>query len=160
MPEISQTVTVNRPVNEVFRKVADMNDAESWQPDVKSGSMSDERMRVGLFVAQRRTSRVFGWKLDLNADVLDYTPNKMIRLKGVVGRFPTVITYSFESRGGATAVTETVDARTGCLYLPVGPFLSASLNGRTKRALNGLKESLEKRGGATSVTNFQDLPSE
>lgn len=160
MPEISQSITVNRPVNEVFRTVADMNRAESWQPDVSASSMSDEKMRVGIMITQTRTSHALGWRLDLNADVLDYTPNRLIRLQGVVGRFPATVTYTFESRGGATAVTETVNIRPGCLFAPVGPLLSAAVKGRTVKALAGLKESLEARGGSTQVTDFQNLGSD
>lgn len=160
MPEISQTITVNRPVNEVFRTVADMNKADRWQPDVTAASMSDEKMRVGIMLTQTRTSRVLGWRLDLNADVLDYTPNKLIRLKGVLGRFPATITYQFEARGGATSVTEMVDVNTGCLFAPVSPLLSSAVSGRTKRALDGLKQTLESGSGGAQVTNFQNLSGE
>lgn len=157
MPEISHSITVNRPVNEVFRAVADMNNAQSWQPDVTASSMSDEKMRVGIMITQTRTTHALGWRLDLNADVLDYAPNRLIRLQGVLGRFPALVTYTFESRGGATAVTETVETRTGCLFALVTPMLSSAISKRTKKALAGLKESLEARGGSTQVTDFQNL---
>ncbi|MEE4185022.1 MAG: SRPBCC family protein [Gammaproteobacteria bacterium] len=160
MPEITESITINRPVTEVFRTVADMNRASEWQPDVSESSMSDEKMRVGIILSQTRSTHVLGWRLDLNADVLEYTPNRLIELQGVLGRFPATVRYTFESRGGATAVTETVQTRPGCLYAPVGPLLSSAVRGRTRRALEGLKEKLETRGGTGQVTNFQNLPDE
>lgn len=155
MPEITQAVTINRPVNEVFRTVTDFKNAQQWQPDVTESHMSDEKIRVGIFVTQSRTSRALGWRLDFNADITGYKPNRLVEYKGVIGRFPVTGRIEFDNSGSVTTVRETIDFRTGCLYTPVAPLITGALNTRTKNALDSLKTLLEnKQPGASTPTDF------
>jgi len=157
MPQISHTITINRPVNEVFRTATDFSNAQEWQPDVVESTLSGEKPRVGLFITQSRDTHALGWRLDLNADITGYTPNRLLEYKGVVGRFPVSGRIEFEHSGTVTTVRETLDVRTGCLYAAVNPFLAGALNKRTQRALDGLKQKLENTSsGAASPTDFHE----
>jgi uncharacterized membrane protein len=159
MPEIKETITINRPVSDVFRYVADLNNAAQWQPDVVEAHVSGERARVGSFFTHVRTTRLLGWKLDLNADVVNLVPNRLIEYKGAVARFPVRGQYEFESSGGTTVVREYVNVRMGFLYAIFSPLMSSAIAGRTRRSLANLKQTLEAgRSGTDSVTSFhQDL---
>jgi uncharacterized membrane protein len=159
MPEIQEAITIDRPVSDVFRYIADFNNAPQWQPDVVEAHVSGERTRVGSFFTLVRTTRLLGWKLDLNADIINYVPNRLIEYKGAVARFPVRGQYEFESSGGTTVVRETVNVRMGILYAIFSPLMSSAIRGRTRRALGQLKQTLEAgRTGADSVTSFhQDL---
>jgi uncharacterized membrane protein len=154
MPEITETIVINRPVSEVFRFVADLNKTQEWQPDVEETHATDERARVGVMVTQPRSSRMLGWRLDLNADIVEYTPNRLIEYKGVLGRFPVKDRLEFESSGGTTTVRETVNVRMGILFALFSPFMRSTLSRRTRRALEGLKTRLENRTSSTSATDF------
>lgn len=159
MPEIQEAITINRPVSDVFRFVADFENAPQWQPDVVEAHISGERTRIGSFFTLIRTTRLLGWKLDLNADIINYVPNRLIEYKGAVARFPVRGQYEFESGGGTTVVRETINVRMGFLYAIFSPLMRGVISGRTRRALAQLKQTLEAgRAGAASVTSFhQDL---
>lgn len=141
-----QSITVNRSVSDVFRTVANFREASQWQPDVQGVHLSDDHVRTGVIVTVVRSTRLLGWKLDLNADIIDYTPNKLIEYKGVLGRFAVRGSYSFIPSAGKTQVTETLNIRMGWLYAIWGPLMRTVMAGRTRRALEGLKQYLEARG--------------
>ena len=157
MPEIEYSVTINRPISEVFRYIATVENNKEWQTDVIASQLSDKNMRTGLMFTESRKWRIWTWRMDLNADVLDYQPNKVIEFKGVLGRFPVTKRYKFASNRGTTEVTQEIEVRTGCLFMLFNPLISSGIMGRTKRTMNKLKEVLEARGGNTNVTNFQNI---
>jgi uncharacterized membrane protein len=143
MPQISESVTINRPVMAVFRVVVDASRVQEWQPDVTVAHASEDRLRVGVMITQERNTRALGWKLDLNADIIDYVPNRLIEYRGVLGRFPVVGRIEFESSGGTMTVRENLNIR---MFFPLNfasPLVSGAMRRRTQTALNKLKNLVE-----------------
>lgn len=143
MPEINQSVTINKPVSQVFRYVVDPEKTREWQTDVEAVHQTDDKLRVGVMITQKRETYLLGWKLDLNADVITYQPNNLIEYKGVLGRFPVTGRIEFQSAGGTTTVTENINVRMGFLFGLFSPFLRGVMSRRTQRALKTLKSQLE-----------------
>lgn len=158
MPHIEQSITINRPVNEVFRIAGNFEKAGEVAPDVMSTHQTEERPRVGVMVTQNRSTRVFSWRLDLNADITGYIPNKIVEYKGVMGRFPVEGRIEFQSAGSTTTVIERIDIRTGCLYSVFNPLLGSAVSRRTRRAQAGLKKHLESgsTGQSEAPTDFHN----
>ena len=155
MPSVSETTIVNRPISEVFRFMMDFKNAENWVPDVIATHLSEERPRVGAFFTQVRATRALLWKLDLNADIINYVPNRKLEYKGALGRFPVQGEIVFVSQGGKTEVSETLEFRIGILFAVFSPMLRGAMARRTRRMLAALKEQLESgRTGTASVTSF------
>lgn len=156
MPQIEQSVTINRPISEVFRFAADLNaNGQQWQPDILAHHQTDEKLRVGVMITQSRSTRLLGWRLDLNADIIGYQPNKLIEYKGVLGRFPVKGRLEFSGSGGTTTVAERLDIRLGCLFAPFSPLMTMVMTGRTRRVLAKLKQALESRGSRSQTpTDF------
>ncbi|MFW5771686.1 MAG: SRPBCC family protein [Phototrophicaceae bacterium] len=142
MPEISEAVTINRPVSEVFRLVAEAEHWDQWNPDIIESHYSDNRLRVGTMVTQSRKTRALGWRLDFNVDIVDYAPNRLIEYSGVLGRFPVRGRLAFDGSGGTTTVRETMTVRMG-LYGLFSPFLAGTVRRRTRAALENLKANAE-----------------
>lgn len=145
MPQIECSVSINRPISEVFSFVADFRNAPKWQGDVEEVFLSDSSMRVGVMLTQTRKSRLLGWRLDLNADIITYQPNKLIEYKGILGRFPIHGEISFASSRGVTEVTEAINIRMGFLYGIYSPFMAGTMRRRTSIALQSLKTMMENR---------------
>lgn len=143
MPEVTVSQKINRPVFDVFRMFTQVEELEKWQPDLKSAHQTDDRLRVGVMVTYVRSTRAMGWQLDLNADIVDYVPNRLIGYKGIIGRFPATGRIEFESSGGTTTVTETINVRMGFLFGLFSPMVKGALTRRTRNALNKLKEVME-----------------
>jgi uncharacterized membrane protein len=143
MAEIRESITINRPITTVFQSVADTDQLDKWQPDVTQSHYSEKKLRVGVMITQDRKTYALGWKLDLNADVIDYVPNRKITYKGVLGRFPTTGTIEFESAGSATTVIETIDVKIGLLQMIFTPLIKGAISRRTRQALASLKKLTE-----------------
>lgn len=158
MPQVEHSVTINRPVSEVFRFVNDADNMAEWQPDVRESHLTGEKMRVGVMMTQTRTTHLLGWRLDLNADIVGYQPNKSIEYQGILGRFPVRGQIAFESMGGNTTVTESLEIRMGFLFAIFSPMMSGTMKRRTRNALETLKEKLENRSvtGNSKPTDFHN----
>ena len=156
MSEIKATVTINRPISEVFRYATNFHNAGEWQPDVEESHQSDEKPRVGVFITQRRSSRALGWKLDFNADIVEYVPNKLLGYKGIVGRFPVQGAFEFQPGGGTTTITERMNIRIPFLYTLFSPLISGAMRRRTEKALATLKAQLEAGSASAPPTNFHE----
>ncbi|PJF22296.1 MAG: hypothetical protein CUN56_06725 [Phototrophicales bacterium] len=143
MPEIIVSQTINRPVFDVFPMFTQVEKLEQWQPDLQAAHQTDDRLRVGVMVTYVRNTRALGWQLDLNADIVDYVPNRLIGYKGIIGRFPTSGRIEFESSGSSTTVTEIINVRMGFLFGLFSPLVKRALTRRTQNALNNLKMMME-----------------
>lgn len=144
MPQISANVTINASIGDVFRYAVD--NLQQWQPDIEGMDMTDDRIRLGISITQRRNTFLMGWRLDLNADITDYKPNKLIEYKGVLGRFPVLGQLEFTPQGGTTLVTERLNIRMPWLTMLYSPFMRRVMTSRTSKVLNLLKSQLESGG--------------
>jgi uncharacterized membrane protein len=146
MAEVRDSISINRSITSVFQLAADTDQLDQWQPDVTASHYSDKKLRVGVMITQDRKTYALGWKLDLNADIIEYVPNRTISYKGVLGRFPVLGTIEFESSGGATTVTETIDIKIGILHILFSPLIRGAVSKRTRQSLQALKILAEKQG--------------
>lgn len=156
MSDVEYSVTINRPVYDVFRYATNIENAQKWQPDVKEVHRTNDNLRVGTMITQVRSTRLLRWRLDLNADITEFQSNKVVEYKGVLGVFPVVGRIKFESSGRTCTVTESLDIRMGCLYSPFSPLMRGTMSRRTKRALETLKTQMEN-SGSSAPTNFQNM---
>ena len=145
MPVIEHSITINRPVGEVFRFVADFRNDPQWQADVQKIFQTETPTRVGVMLTETRSTRVLNWRLDLNVDVVEFQMNKAIHLKGVLGQFPVQATYIFESARCATQLKQTFDIRMGFLFSLFSPLMTGVMRRRTTTTLEKLKGLLESR---------------
>lgn len=141
MPKVSAQVTINASISDVFRHA--VNDLKVWQTDIEGMDMTDDRIRQGISITQRRNTYLMGWRLDLNADITDYKPNKLVEYKGVLGRFSVVGSIEFTPTGGATQVSESINIRMPFLTGLYAPFMRRVMTARTQKMLNTLKSQLE-----------------
>lgn len=141
MPQISVNIVINASIGDVFRYAID--NLQAWQTDIESMDMTDERLRLGISITQRRNTYLMGWRLDLNADITDYKPNKLVEYKGVLGRFPVSGQLEFTPQGGTTLVSESMNIRMPFLTAIYAPLMRRVMTARTKKMLHSLKSQLE-----------------
>lgn len=144
MAEIKYTVTINRPVGEVYRFVSNFKNDPQWQGDVTDVHQSDGALRIGTMLTESRSSRAWTWKLDLNADVIDLKPNKLIEFKGVLGIFPVRKRYEFNFSRGTTEFTQEITVKISFIYMLFSPFIRRAIKARTQKTMNALKALMEQ----------------
>jgi uncharacterized protein YndB with AHSA1/START domain len=111
MTQASYSVTIARPVEDVFAFVANGEQAKRWRPGVrditKASGASDGG--VGTRYLQGVTGPM-GRRISADYDITVYEPNKLLEFQTVTGPARPHGRYDFASVDGGTQVTFSLDA--------------------------------------------------
>jgi len=142
MPSAERTVTINRPVEEVFSFLADGRNATHWRSgvldvDLVSGSGLGARYSQGV-------RGPGGRRIDADYEITELEPNRKIAFRATAGPVRPVGSFTFESMGTGTIVTFALDAElSGWKRLVMGGAVQSTMNAEMG-ALDRLKELLER----------------
>jgi dehydrogenase/reductase SDR family member 12 len=81
VPETTETITVARPVTEVFARVADFSDLAEWDPTFDSSRRIDEGP-LGVGSSFQVRGSVAGQDLDLVLTIEEYDPPRRVVFSG------------------------------------------------------------------------------
>jgi hypothetical protein len=138
MPVIEQTVTIQKPLFDVFRVATDFAQWHTWQAGVKNVALiSGDPIRTGTMISMERGSTF------INADVTDYQRQKVLDLTGVWGRFRFNRHIEFSANGRETTIRDKMTIQTGFIWFWYNPILSARLGSQLKADWAALKKQLE-----------------
>jgi uncharacterized protein YndB with AHSA1/START domain len=85
MPTVQRTVTINRPIAEVFAFFADVGNDPKWRGHgVKEISLEGE-MRQGAHVHQKIAAGPFGAAVKADMDVVAYQPDRALGFQVTTG---------------------------------------------------------------------------
>jgi uncharacterized protein YndB with AHSA1/START domain len=142
MPSAERTITINRPVEEVFTFVADGRNAKLWRSgvvdvDLVSGSGLGARYSQGV-------RGPGGRRVAADYEITGYEPNRKIAFRATAGPVRPTGSFSFEGMGPATILTFQLDAALGGLQrLLMGGMVQSTMNAEMG-ALDRLKDLLER----------------
>ncbi len=146
---IQQSVTVNRPVDEVFSVLADPARIPQWRPDVLE-TRSDSVLRgVGqefdevIQFGGRKTQR-------FRVEVFEANNTLEVRAIGGLGIRPTQ-RYSVSSHDTQTSVSIQVTVRTLGLFRLLEPLLPRMIAAKWRTYAEQLRELVETQPARTSV---------
>lgn len=142
MPSAERTITINRPVEEVFNFLADGRNAMHW----RSGVL-DVDLVSGPGLGARYSQGVRGpggRRIDADYEITEFEPNHRIGFRATAGPVRPVGSFTFESMGTGTIVTFALDAElSGWKRLVMGGAVQSTMNAEMG-ALDRLKELLER----------------
>jgi len=139
---ITSTITINRPVKDIFNWLIDFANHVQWQPNLIEAVVTSSGP-VGLGSTYRYVTEVLGNKFPLTGEVTAYELNRIWGQKSHGGSAPVETVYQFESEGNNTQITVTMSAAIGSLP-SAGGFVKQQLkrsldeqNARLKQILEG-----------------------
>jgi uncharacterized membrane protein len=140
--KIEQSIVINQSLEKVFAYVTDSRNNPKWQPGILASRVTpDEPTHLGTQSTDVRS--LLGRKIELTSEVIEFQPNKMIRLKSISGPFPFKATITFERVDGGTKVNFQAEAEpTGFFKMAEGMF-SGTLRKEIAASFNKLKDLLE-----------------
>ena len=140
MIDETHTVTINRPVKEVFDFVADPSNEPAWHFDVKEVL----RPKQGPYELGETFQWVvkFGGSKTYSLEVTAFEPNRFIEITTREGSVLPVLTHTFQQDGDGTRYTRRVRFETRGLLRVMAPLMKRINNPNTRWAEN-LKELLE-----------------
>lgn len=100
MIKVEASIVINRPIEEVFGFLSDMENNLKWrssQIEIKKTSEGP----IGVGTTYRMVNNVLGRRLETEAEVIEYEPNRKFTSKDKSGNFPLVAQRIFEPVEGA-----------------------------------------------------------
>ena len=144
MAGFKQSVVINRPVEQVFAFVSDLENDPPWSGAAEMRRTSPGPVGIGTTFQQR--DRLLGRRLELTLRVVGYEPNRKITLRTTSKRLSFAGTRMVEPVGeDATRVTFVGGGRAGGVWRLAEPLLVAVGGPRLRTQLGRLKRLLESQ---------------
>jgi uncharacterized protein YndB with AHSA1/START domain len=136
MPSASHSVTINRPVADVFAYVADGEKCPQWRSGVLDIRRVNGDGSVGT-TYQQGVKGPMGRRIAADYMVTTYEPNRRLEFQTVTGPARPHGRYDFEEADGGTRLTFALDAELGGLR---GLFM----NGMVQKTMDSEVQAIER----------------
>jgi carbon monoxide dehydrogenase subunit G len=142
MPTITQSVTVNRPVEEVWDFISNFENTTRWSRGVLEARQTSDGP-LGIGSALQTVVKAFGRRRTADYLVTEYEPNRAFAFEVTSGSMSSRVRYSVEPAGGGTRLTASGDAAATGLYKLLAPILVRTLKRHSQDDLENVKRILE-----------------
>ncbi len=145
MAKFEHTITIECSTSKVFAFLRDFTNTPQWQDGTGGVTIypPDKPLKIGSMVTRER--KIGYADMLFNADVIDYKPNKLIEMEGVLGRLPFNDAYEFSAAGRSTRLKHTRITGGGWTMRLLAPFTPRRINRTMKADLERLKALLESQ---------------
>ena len=140
MVKFEVSVQIDRPIEDVFKYMADPVKLPEWNSIVEESRPSETPIKVGSKIQQR--ARFLGRKIESTVDVVEYVPNKRFATQADKP-FPVRISNTFEPDAGGTKVVASFEGEPGGFFKLGEPILTRIAKKQFQAQLDTLKELLE-----------------
>jgi uncharacterized protein YndB with AHSA1/START domain len=140
----SDSVTIDRPVEEVFAYVTDTSNDPAWHTDVlEARKTSDGPIGMGTKWHSRFKPSMGISEGDM--EIVAFEPNRMEVMRGEVGPMQPTLTYLFETAGGGTRFTRRIQIKISGIMRVMEPLMWLMAPKRNAGFVANLKRVLEEQ---------------
>ena len=143
MIRIQASVTVNRPLEEVFRFMTDNRNALQWQSGLLEARVTNDVVGIGKTWVD--IVQVLGRRIEIASELTEFEPLRTVGFKSTSGPIPLEGRYAFEPDGAGTKVTFTMQGEAGGFFKLAEPIVARSTQRQWETNLANLKDLLEQR---------------
>ncbi len=138
------SIVINRPIEEVFAALADLENDIKWRSEwVETKNMSGCSLGVGATF--RLTGEFLGRRMPIVYEVIEYEPNQSAAWKTVSGPVPMKFQRTFERVDGSTRFTIKYEAEVRGLFKLAWPLFAGTVKRMHEGDLRKVKELMETR---------------
>ena len=123
MFQVQVSIVINRPLEEVFAFLSDLENNLKW----RSGMLEAKKTStgpIGMGTTYRMINNFFGRQVEGEAVVTEYKPNRKYATMNKSG-LPIKTQRTFEPVKGGTRVTFSVETELGKFFKPIEPLLAS-----------------------------------
>jgi uncharacterized membrane protein len=142
MIKIETSVQINRPLEEVFAFVTDIDNLPQWAGPVTEAKQISEGP-IGVGTTQTQSAQFLGRQMETTQEVTEYVLNKTVATKSTSGPLPMAIHYFFEPVGNGTKVKFEAELDAKGFFKLAEPIAGRMLQRQTAADAETLKEILE-----------------
>jgi carbon monoxide dehydrogenase subunit G len=141
--DFTNTVTIDRRPQEVFRFVSDLENVPKWNyAIIATRKTSDGPVDVGTTYRQVRSAPT---RSEEQLRVTEFESGRRFAVQGDLGPFVGTLTYEFEDADGRTRLTNTASLEARGLVKIAAPIASARIREAVAENLGALKQLMEQR---------------
>ena len=142
MTTINQSVTVNRPLEEVWDFISNFENTTRWSRGVlEARQTSDDPLGIGSTL--QTVVKAFGRRRTADYLVTEYEPNHGFAFQVTSGPMTSRARYSVEPAGAGTRLTASGEAEATGLYKLLAPILVRVVERHSQEDLANVKCILE-----------------
>ena len=140
MLKVESTTVINRPVEEVFALLSNLENYPKWSSAFLEVQKTSEGP-IGVGTTWRAVQKAFGQRLESEVEVTEYEPNRKYAQVTKSGPIPVEVLVTFEPIEGGTRVSSALEAEVGGFFKLAEPLV----------------KSMAKRSIETDNANLKDL---
>ena len=143
MIRIQASMTINRPLEEVFRFMTNHQNALQWQSGLLEARVTNDVVGVGKTWVD--VVQFLGRRIEVASELTEFEPLRTVGFKSTSGPIPLEGRYVFEPNGEGTKVTFTMQGEAGGFFKLAEPIVACSTQRQWETNLATLKDLLEQR---------------
>ncbi len=144
MDSFELSVVINRPAEEVFAVLANLENDIKWRTEwIETKNTSESP--PGMGATYRLVSEFLGRQIPTVYEVIEYEPDRRAAWKTMSGPLPLTFRRTFEHVEGGTHFTIRYEVEPRGFFKLVMPLLSKSVKRQHQDDLHRVKELLETR---------------
>ena len=136
------SVEINKPIEEVFEYVTNIDNLPLWAGPVTEAKQTSEGP-VGVGTTQTQVAQLLGRRIESSLEVTEYEPNKKFTTKSTSGPIPIEVHYNFEPVAEGTRLETVGILDAGGFFKLAEPLVARTLKRQTEGDFKTLKELLE-----------------
>ena len=144
MVKVELEVIINRPIEEVFSFMSNVENDSQWSTGAVETKLTSEGP-IGKGSTFEEATMFLGRKIEMTGEYTEYIPNKKFVCKSISGPFPAEGSYTFEEVDGGTKVTATIEVEPRGFFKIAEPLLIRMFKRQSEAELANLKDLLESK---------------
>jgi len=142
MLKIETSIVINRPVEEVFAVLSNVENNSKWSSAFLEAKQTSAGP-IGVGTTWRVVQKALGQRIEGEVEVTEYEPNQKWAQKSKSGPFPVEVWQTYEPVAGGTRVSIVLEAEPGGFFKLAEPLLKAMLKRNIENDLANLKDLMD-----------------
>ncbi len=142
MVDRSDSIMIDRPVEEVFAYVTDVTNDPAWHTDVLEARKTSEGP-IGMGTVWRSRFKPTMGISEGDMEVVGFEPNRTQVMRGQIGPMQPTLTYLLEPSDGGTKFTRRIEINVSGWMKIMQPMMGMMLPKQNRGFLANLKRVLE-----------------
>ena len=140
--KVQAEVIINKPVEQVFSFIKDMNNHAEWQTGVLESRVTSEG-DVAVGSTYRYVTQMLGRQIQTEGEVITCDPEKGFFYRSTKAPFQITGGYTFEKANGGTKVSQRIVADIEGFFRLAQPIVVRTTKRNIENNLHTLKDLLE-----------------
>ena len=143
MTRITTSLEIDRPATEVFGYFSDLDNRPRWI-GVLERVVRDPNEPVRVGSRWREVNRMWGLRFTVDVELIDLEPDRRWIDRVSTGPVPMELGFTFEPRGGSTALHGFVDLQASGPFRALVPLMRPVLRRQLRGDMQRLKREVER----------------